>query len=168
MKKYITLTLTAILLFAGFASMACDFQERPLPPKYILTVALDKTEASIGDTVTVTVVFKNITGKDIEAELPGWIAERGGKNKEDILYVFFDNDVRNPWLHDYNSLFEPRPKIFIEKEDRIERKFEYTVTESGYLYIIAGAFFIDSNVNPYGTGIQILNHPVKITVIQEQ
>ncbi|MCL2410967.1 MAG: hypothetical protein FWC97_04915 [Treponema sp.] len=129
---------------------------------FSLTVTVNKTEASIGDTVTATVVFKNLGGRDIEAELPDWIAAAGGKSVEDILDVVFVPEGVEWAFVDIS--FEPRPKILIKSGAEIERQLEYTVTESGFLEIRAGAFFITTPETALKHGVQILSNPIRIRV----
>jgi hypothetical protein len=129
---------------------------------FSLTVTLDKTEARIGDTVTATVVFKNLSGKDIEAELPDWIAAGGFRSKEDILTATFIPEGTDLAFEDI--LFEPRPKILIESGAVIERKFEYAITASGNLEVHAGAFFIAAAYPANSYGVQIVSGPIKILV----
>ena len=38
-----------------------------------LTVTVDKTEVSVGDTVEVTATFYNLSGRDYDIEFPDWI-----------------------------------------------------------------------------------------------
>ena len=171
MKKKQFLTLTAILFFTGLFMMACPRDTAPIGlPDFIITVTLDKTEVRVGDTVTATVVFENIRGGDIEAELPGWIAEKGGQTKKDILDVVFSTSRPGFLWENLDSLFEPRPKIFIERGAVIVREFEHIITASEDLYVTAGAFFITATCSyPNGSGIKMRSSPpIRITVQQEQ
>jgi len=178
MKKSNVLVL-AILFFTGLFTVACandnsgtnidprTFADDPKEAEVVvgdfsLSVTLDKTEARIGDTITATVVFKNLSGRDIEAELPDWIAAKGGQGIEDILQSILVPEGLK-WF--FPSIkFEPRPIILIESGAVIERLFEHTVTESGDLEIRGGAFFItaDDTANPYG--IQIVRNSIIIKV----
>ena len=130
---------------------------------FSLTVILDKTEAKIGDTVTATVVFRNLSGRDIEAELTDYVAAGGGQSKEDILEaVFLPEGV--VWVNELFG-FRPRPKILIESGAVIERKFEYVTTSSGDLEARARASFFpisSTATNPFGT--YIYSNPIKIKV----
>ena len=173
MKKPFVLGL-AILFVAGLAMTACprDIDTAPIGlPDFSVKVTLDKTEARVGDTVTATVVFRNLRGGDIEAELPGWIAERGGQGKEDILDVVFllarDFNCVFPW-DDPHMIFEPRPKILIAREEVIKRKFEHIITVPEDLLVRAGAFFFTACSHLDGLGIQATSDLLKITVIKEQ
>ncbi|MCL2042741.1 MAG: hypothetical protein FWG89_01230 [Treponema sp.] len=171
MKKSNVLGL-AILFFAGLFTVACANDNsgtaNNIDPRgvtmgdFSLSVTLDKTEARIGDTITAIVVFKNLSGRDIEAELPDWIAAKGGQGIEDILQsILVPEGVE--WF--FPSIkFEPRPIILIESGAVIERLFEHTVTESGDLEILGGAFFntADDTANPYG--IQIVRNSIIIKV----
>ena len=107
MKKVFILGL-AILPLAGLLMTACQNNggeneggsrtsqngnvKEVIVGDFSLTVTLDKTVARIGDTVTATVVFKNLSNRDIEAELPDWIAAEGFQNKEDILIAVFTSN----------------------------------------------------------------------------
>jgi hypothetical protein len=166
MKKAFILG-TAFLLLAGLLTVACENKDeengkRVAEDDFSLTVTLDKTVASIGDTVTATVVFKNLSGRDIKAELPDWIASYGGKSKEDILEAEFIPEG-SEW--GFIDIKFPRPKILIGRGDVIERQFERAVTELGNLEVRAGAFFIAAK---YPTtnhiGMQIASDPIEILV----
>ena len=129
---------------------------------FSLTVTLDKTEVNVGDTVTATVVFKNLIGKDIEAELPDWIASGGGRSKEDILdAVLLHEGVE--WAFIDIAFFGPKPKILIESGDIIERQFELNVTEKKNFEVHAGAFFITPDT-VYSEGMQAVGTSLKIKV----
>ena len=159
------LLMTVILFFTGLIMMACPRDEAPfLPTGYSVTLTLDKTEARVGDTVTATVVFRNLIGRDIEAELPGWLSAQGGKNAEDILDVIFTPVGEFTW-GDRDIYFEPRVKILIERGAVIERKFEHTITTIVDLEILAAAFFITAScINPNGPGIQDVSEKKILTV----
>jgi len=174
MKKSSILRLV-ILLLVGLLISACQNNENGslvsrgvtenekevIAGDFSLTVTLDKTEARIRDTITVTVVFKNLSDIDIEAELPDWIAAGGGRNKEDILdAVLLYEGVEWGFL---DILFKPRPKILIENGAVIERQFEFTVTEKKNFEVHAGAFFITQST-VYPEGMQTVSTSLKIKV----
>ena len=91
----------AILLFAGLLMLTCDFNgDEVIVGDFSLTVTVDKTVVKKGDTIKTTVVFKNLSDRDIEAEIPDWlvVSIRRSKGiecafrKEDILYsVLLEN-----------------------------------------------------------------------------
>jgi hypothetical protein len=129
---------------------------------FSLTVTLDKTEAMIGDTVTATVVFKNLSDRDIEAELPDWVA-KWGPIKENILSAIFTSDRDFVWMFPGVEALS-RSKILIERGAVIERKFEHVITVKENLEVHAGAFCIadTDTVNPHG--VDIVSGPIKIKV----
>ena len=142
MKKPLILGLV-ILPFAGLLSMACagvntnEF-------KISLTMTVDKTEASIGDTVTATVVCKNTNHGLIKIELPNWVTNRGGKSKEDILFSIFTTKENINWpdeLASYDNTVVKRPKFILEKDEVIKRTFTHIITEAEDFYVHAQAFF---------------------------
>ena len=130
---------------------------------FSLTVTLDKTEARIGDTVTATVVFKNLSDRDIEAELPDWMAAGGARSKEDILSVAFIPVDSEIVFYDIEAK-PPLPKILIESGAVIERRFEYGMTGSGNLEVHAGAFFITAAYPTNSYGMQLAINPIKLKV----
>jgi len=165
-----------ILLLVGLLISACQNNENGslasrtatengkevIVDDFSLTVTLDKTKARIGDTITATVVFKNLSGRDIEAELPDWIAARGGRSKDDILSAVFvpeGEKVSYPGV----KFDGPLPKVLIESETVIERKFEHTITESKNLEARAGAYFFTDTAESL-SGLQIAINPIKIKV----
>ena len=141
MKKSIILGL-AILPFTGLVSMACVNYTSEF--RYSLTVTLDKTEASNGDTVTATVVYKNTNYKDIEVELPEWIVAEGGRIKEDILRVVFTTEEYFKWA-DYipssQGIETKAIQLIIKQNEEIKRTFTHTITAEDDLYVHAAAFF---------------------------
>ena len=169
MKKKQFLTLTATLLLAGLFMMACIAVSKPGLPDFSVTVTLDKTEARVGDTVTATVVFRNLRGGNIEAELPGWIAAKGGKSKEDILHVVFTPEENFDWFYYEQALIcikaDVRQKFLIERGAVVEKKFEHTITVAGNLYVHAGAFFHTTLELMYSSAGQAVSYPaLTITV----
>ena len=141
------LFLTMLCAIGLCLIMACQSNgEEVIGKDFSLKVTVDKTRAKVGDTVTATVVFKNLSGEEIEAELPGWIAELGGQNTEDILLAHFTKVEEALVVFILpDILFEPLPKILIESGAVIERKFRHVIKESGKLCVIAGAFFITTD-----------------------
>jgi len=149
MKKKLLL-VPVILLFTGIVLLACTTgyggDENITREGFYLKVTVNKTRVKVGDTVTASAIFKNLSGKNIEAELPGWIAAEGGKSKDDILRTFLapsDNAFLD-WSPP-DILFEPLPKILIKSGVEISQKFKYTLKESGIFVVVAGAFFIAGN-----------------------
>ena len=132
-----------LCLIVACQSNIMENGEEVIVKDFSLKVTVDKTMTKVGDTVTATFVFKNLSGEDIEAELPGWIAELGGQNTEDILRVNFIRASQNPvlWLSPDKSS-KPLPKILIESGAVIERKFKHTLKGSYNLEVYAAAFFI--------------------------
>ena len=130
---------------------------------FSLMVTLDKTEVRIGETITATVIFKNLSGRDIEAEIPDWIAANGGLSKEDIVTAIFA-PIGAIWGFP-DILFPNRPKILIESGLMIERKFEHTITESENFQVQAGAFFITPTDHEHTHGEKIFSNPIIIKVL---
>ncbi|MCL2400862.1 MAG: hypothetical protein FWC91_14105 [Defluviitaleaceae bacterium] len=140
------LFLAAILLFAGLFMTTCFHDVDEIP--FIVGVTVDKTEASIGDTITATVVFWNVSSRDIKAQIPAWLVSIMNKpiedyTIEDILYVRFATEAHGMWPSREKDM-EPLPSVFIEKGTVIKRQFEHIVTESKDIRVHAGAFFITS------------------------
>ena len=162
MKKTLFLGL-AILLFAGLFLMACsdDFDE-VIMGDFSLKISLNKTRARIGDKVTATVIFKNLSGKDIEAELPAWIAAGGRHSKDDILIANFTSE-RFEWVFE-DIGFDPLPTILIKSGDVIERKIEHVIKGSKNLKVYAGAFFITPSYPTNSYGKQIESKTLKVRV----
>ena len=172
-----------LAIFAGLFLMACiggdnggqnssriilDDPKEVIAGDFSIKMALDKTEASVGDIVTATVIFKNLSDKDIVAEIPDWVTGMIRKpiedyTAEDILFVCFVTWDDFEWNFIDIGILE-RPTILIECGAVIERQFEYTITSLGNLEIHAGAFFISpaDTANIYGE--QIFSKPIKITV----
>ena len=162
MKK--KLFLTALCAIGLCLFLACDFNgEEYIVGDFSLTVTVDKTNAKVGDTVTATVVFKNLGGRDIEAELPDWIVTGNKQSKEDILYAAFASEMNFEWV--FPSVgFEPLPKILIESGVVIEKTFEHKITSSKNLKVHAAAFFLTETYPTTGYGLQIESKPIKIKV----
>ena len=170
MKKQFVLWLI-IMPLAGLFLVVCDFNgEEVIVKDFSLKVTVDKTEAKKGDTVKTTVVFKNLSGRDIEAELPDWLTV-GIRQSKGIDYTFSKEDILTAYLVEkadwwFNSVEArpPLPKILIESGDVIVREFEHTVTGSKNLKVQAAAFFITPGYPTTGYGLQIENRPIRITV----
>ena len=145
-KLFLTISIP---LFAGLALTACETANESVFGLSI-TVALDKTEARIGDTVTATVIYKNINNGSIEVELPDWIVSEGGKNKQDMLIAVFSPEGDFNW-HDYHANIpdvesQKRPKFLIKKYEVVMRIFNHTITETENIEVNAAVFFY------YGVG----------------
>ena len=163
MKKSFVLGL-AILFVAGLAMTACIGIAKPGALDFSLTVTLDKTETSVGDTVTATVIAKNVSGRRIHAELPDWIAAEGGRYMEDILHVVFTPDGHFGFLEDKQDiLFEPRPSIIIERGAVLKRKFKHTIKKQEDFYVLAGVFYYTTNAQNF-PGTQGLSNRILIKV----
>ena len=177
MKKLLILGL-AILPFAGLLLMTCPGVHTS-EFKISLTMTVDKTEASIGDTVTATVVCKNTNYNSIKIELPNWVTNRGGKSREDILFAIFTTKEDISWpdeLASYDNTVVKRPKFILEKDEVIKRTFTHTITEAEDFYVHAAAFFFlfydeihdqpHEDRDYYGTKGFGFPKPIKINVQQ--
>ena len=157
MKKSIILAL-AILPFTGLVSIACAYSSEF---RCSITVTLDKTEASKGDTVTATVVWKNLNYDfrgDFEAELPNWIANKDGKSVEDMLYAVFTSNEDFNWndeLASYDHTPVERPKILIKKDAVITKEFKHTITEPEDLVVHAASFYLLGWGRPYNPEVAV-------------
>jgi len=170
MKKLLILGL-AILLFAGLILLACAEEEDVIEDEVImgdfyLKVTLNKNRARIGDKIIATVTFKNLSDKDIEALIPGWMHAIMRKpineyTVEDIIYIYINTqEIFDMDFLDIGN--EGGPEILIESGALIIRQFEHTVYTN--LYVHASAFFIIPAEAINGRGRQIYCNPIKITV----
>jgi len=163
MKKLIIKIMAAglaiILLFAVAGLAGCGDRER-----FDLTVTVDRTVVSYGDTITVTATLTNLRGR-VRAEIPGWLASGGEWEKEEIVevrfvcveenYVWFFRQPGVPLL----------PVITIERNEVITRVVEHTVSHAGNFNVHAGAFFfIVGRTNP-PQGRHSIIDPIEITVL---
>jgi len=150
--------------------MACQSNsEDTIMKDFSLKVTVDKTVAKKGDTVKTTVVFKNLSGKDIEAGLPDWLVV-GIRQSKGIDYAFSKEDIlvaylveNSEWAFNSVEARPPLPKILIEKGDVIVREFEHTVAGSKNLKLQAAAFFLAPGY-PDDYGLRIENRPIGIKV----
>ena len=145
-----------------------DNQKEVIVGDFSLTITLDKTEASIGDIITATVVLRNMGTRDIDAEIPDWLVASKRKpiedfTAEDILVApFFSGDDFRWVFRDIAVL--NRPAILIKGGAVIKRQFEHVVTETGNLEVRAGAFFITPDNAADNYGMQIVSGPLNIFV----
>ena len=156
----------AILPIAGLFMTTCHYDIFELD----LTVVLDKTEAKVGDTVIATAVLKSLLYKDYIVELPYWLAAKGGKNKEDILYAVFTSKEDFNWSNELASYcHEPveRPKILLNKDSVVKRKFEYKITSTEDMYVHVAVFFHLGGIGEQ-YGLVWTSDPKKIKVVKEQ
>ena len=168
MKKSLVLK-PAALFIAGLFMSACPVDTtEAITDDFSLAVTADKTSAKVGDTVTATVVFKNLSGGDIEAEIPDWLIGTLRKpiedyTVEDILFTYFITWDNFEWDFIDIAIFN-RPVILIKSGAVIERQFKHTVTESKNIEIHAGVFFITTPETAMNYGWQIVCSPIKIRV----
>ena len=66
--KTICLCVLVIMLFPFVACGGDDYEYKE--GDFSLTVAVDKTEAAVGDTIEITATFKNLSGRDIRIQTP--------------------------------------------------------------------------------------------------
>jgi hypothetical protein len=105
-----------------------------------------------------------LSGRDIEAELPDWVAADGGRNKEDILGAVFISYEDFEWAFNMIAV-DQRPIILIENGAVIERKFGHVITESRDLKVHAGAFFYTAtDAEDVYTFVKIVSGPIKMKV----
>ena len=180
MKKPLFLWL-AFLPFTGLVLTVCN-TFGILAPNITMTLTLDKTEARVGDTVTATVVLKNLEHVNIEVELPNWIVNKGGKSKKDILYAVFNFKEDFNWIEElesgsYDHTVVKIPKFIIKKDEEIKRTFKYTITAEEDIVVHARSFFLfsDDEFNDifyegknYYTGIKWSRVPELITIKVQQ
>lgn len=133
---------------------------------FSLLVSVDKVNFQIGEKIIVTAILENLSNKDILCEVPDWIAVTGGQQAEDLLKFFcIPCDSGFDWT--VNSIaVEPRPRVILKKGAKVERIFEYTVSESNNVEVHVGAFFYigEANNSRFNQQISLINNPIIILI----
>jgi len=82
-KKLIVL---GVLFVMAFSLFACTKDYEYKEGDFSLTIEVDKTEVQVGDTVTVTATFKNLSGRDIPIRISPWKTSIKAQ-VEDLIYI---------------------------------------------------------------------------------
>ena len=130
---------------------------------FLLTVTVDKTSARVGETVTVTAVFKNLSGKDIPIELTDWQTYYNERNEVlpeigNILETLVC--LEDGGFSHITILMGQRDKMILEKDAVIRHTAEYRIEELEKHYAAAAVYFyLDGDEKK----IEIISEPIKIT-----
>jgi len=170
-KKLITLVIATLLIFSIVGSAACgnenDYNGKEVTVgNFSLTVTANKTKARVGDTIAVTAVFKNLSGKDIPIELTDWqtyfyLLEQ--IEKATPLEIVICPDI-SEWAH-ISIGVDARHQMTIEKDAVIQQTVEYKIEELTMYKALAGVFFYMGD--EYKEFVAIESNPVKIQIVKE-
>ena len=149
----------AVVMLAGmaFGMAGCGKDER-----FSLVMTVDKTSVRVGDTVTVTVIFKNMSGKDIPIELTDWQTvdneRHESKGIERVLYV---DVVQGVWSHNDIGALRREGQI-LEKDAIIQSVKQCVVLNQGVNSAVAQVSFWMGN--GYSEFVEINSKSIKIFV----
>ena len=123
------------------------------------SVTVNQTKVRIGDKITVTLTLENTSGKDIEAEIPDWLAVQNKDMKEDILETTLMPDSSD-YIWGYSLIGAiPRPKLTFKRSEIVKRTVELKAAEAGNFNVYARAcFFIENEKHFYESS------PIKVIV----
>ena len=107
-----------------------------------ITIEVDKAEVNVGELITVNVTLENLGEEDIQMVIPDFIAQKGGKEIEDIVEVQMLPDLPDfdVWWHEL-VLYHNKPQVTLAKKTSIQKQVQFTAEEKGDFKVHAGAFF---------------------------
>lgn len=128
--------------------------------QFLLTVSVSNITPKLREKISVVVTFRNLSGHDILAQVPDWIACTG---REDILDVSF---LPADSMLYYNAVAVlHRPEVNIRKDEVVKTTCEFIALNAGEFEIVAGAYFdIVGNSSATKYGAQIVCNPIKIYI----
>ncbi|MFA5450203.1 MAG: hypothetical protein WC292_07205 [Clostridia bacterium] len=141
-----------------------DFKE-VLKDNFSLAITVDKTKAQIGDKITVTATFKNLSGKNISIELTDWQTAyllRGEMETPSPLEIAIIPE-ESEWA--FNSIgVEVRHQMLIRKDEIIQQTFEFIIGEPVNHKVLSGVFFYSGE--NYKDFTAIKSDPIKIILLE--
>lgn len=141
MFKKLSLCMVLIIIVGLFVGCYEDYTYNE--NDFLLEISVDKTVASVGETVTVTAKLTNLSGRDIRVKLPHpWNTEI-----KNILGAGFFIKDGYPYGFGVNPVGGRRKTVTIKKDAIIQRTFEFIVAENETYLVAAAAFLIfDDNL----------------------
>ena len=92
---------------------------------FSLEITVDKTSVSVGDSVTVTAKFKNLSGRNIRVQM----SHPDYKKLEDMILIgLFKEGAKQEFI--VTSKGGPRRKITIKKDAVITQSMEFSIDDS--------------------------------------
>jgi hypothetical protein len=152
-KRVVLLGVTLMLCF-GFLS-GCGSNYTYQEDDFRLTVTVDKTEAVVGETVTVTAIFENISGQNIRVQ--GWSARQ---KLDDILIPVCIPD-RPDFSAGIGGTAGFIPRRTFRKDASIKRQITCVIEESTNHNAYAVVLF---SVGKEHQLIEVRSETVRITV----
>ncbi len=136
--------------------------------EFSLEISLDKQKVTVGDTVRITAVFKNLSGRDIPIELTDWQTDKnqqsdGNVALENLIIEFAVYPESQGYLWEHISIgVDPRDKKIITKDTILTIVSDYNITQLENLEIMAAVFFYLDEAD--GNFVQLYSDPIRIIV----
>ena len=159
MKKLVSVGALVLVILMGVVMSGCgkEYSESD----FSLEISVDKTTATIGSIVEVTVEFKNLSGNDLMVHIN---TSCEIVQKDIIQIAFFPNGT--DYGFDIQSIHLNNPRLVKIKKGAIIQIVQQFQIENEIDYIVAaGAVFYIGN--GYNNGIQITTEQLEISIEEE-
>ena len=160
------------LLVMMFSLAACGDNYVYQKADFRLTIAVNKTNVVVGETVEITVKLENLSGKDILVQMPNALAEK----TEDIVKIaLVSEEAVSDKIRDglgnffYNEPVEgSRLKFEFKKNQIISRTEIFVIENATDCEVVAAALFRTSHNFDSVVGVHSHHDKrIKINIIQE-
>ena len=122
-----------------------------------LEITIDKTPVAVGDLVTVTAKFKNLSGRDIRVQT----SHPDYKKLEDMVSIgMFEENTEHEFS--ITSIGGPRRKIRIKKDAVITLTMEFSIEELLNYEVLAHVVFFTGK--GYSESVSIYSESIKIVM----
>jgi len=146
-----------VLVVMIFSLGACGRNYEYKEEDFSLTITVDKTEAKVGDTITVTATLENLSGRNIHIRKKP--SDRR-KLKDMIAIGFFPESEEYYWST--NPVSGLSNRITIKKDTVIILTKEFIIEESeNYVTDAVIIFFVGKG---YKTDVWVYSEPIKIEI----
>lgn len=127
-----------MVVMMGVMCVGCGYTYKE--GDFSLAISVDKTEAQVGETVTVTVVFENLSGRKHSIHRKKRLKNVNdiiniGLHTEDVDWGFVYTDEHVSWYALKMKTLKKGKTITIEKEFQIEESKNYETAAAVMFYI---------------------------------
>ena len=159
--------MMAIMVLGLFAGCSSNYVYQE--GDFSLEIEVDKTEAKIGDTITVTATFRNLTGK----KLPVVFHDRYDRNRSKIEHIIhialvgedtdFEWAFTDEWFRPSRKTLQKDTILTTTKSYIIDSQVDHIACAIASFYV--GSATSDKHFITENTGVGIESNQIKINVI---
>lgn len=171
MKIFKRILITLFCIAVAICGVGCKVEPLPTAEDFSLKISVDKTTLSVGETITITATFKNLSGRDVYIEFDDYTCYKLDGNYNNVAL----SDTFNFWfVSDGTNVVYPdvgvknRHRTTISKGIEVMLSKQLTANESGDVVAFIDMSFYVNNIpnasEKYTQKISLSTEKIKVLV----